>query len=380
MRKAKIGIIGAGVVGTAIAKRLASSLLRQDKPVIIVLEKNHGVGLETSQYNSGVIHSGFHQKPGSLKAELARKGSQMMQSFIHENLPSNSYLDCGMLIAVSGQEIRKGLWKEWRSLYYLFWQGQKNKIDFKLLGPVAVKKKEPLIKSWGGIFIPGVFVVDPLAVTQAFFKKAADGGVEFLFEQKVQEIKKTENNFLVATQDSIFEFDCLINATGLYADEVARLAGINKYQVYPWRGEYCEVVGMPDNFVNSLVYPATPTDSPSKGIHFRPRLNKPILIGPTAKLVNSKENYNLDREPLSTFLKAAQKFYPQITEKNLRPSYAGIRPKLSQNGGEEDFVISLDSLKPHLLNLIAVESPGFSASLAIAEYVHELLKKSGICP
>ncbi len=375
MRKAKIGIIGAGVVGTAIAKKLASSLPRRDKLNIIVLEKNSGVGLETSQYNSGVIHSGFHEKPGSLKAELARKGSQMMQSFIHENLPLNSYIDCGMLIAISGQEIKKGLWREWRSLFRLFRQGKENKIDFKLLGPQAIKKKEPFIRSWGGIFIPSVSVVDPLAVTQALFRKAGENGTEFLFRQKVQEIKKTEKSFLVVTQDSAFEFEYLINSAGLYADEVARLAGINKYRLYPWRGEYCEITGIPDNLVNSLVYPAIPPNSPSKGIHFIPHLNRPVLIGPTAKLVDSKENYDRDREPLTTFLGAAQKLYPQINEKNLRPSYAGIRPKLSPSGSEEDFVISLDSTKPYLLNLIAIESPGFSASLGIAEYICELLGK-----
>ena len=133
------------------------------------------------------------------------------------------------------------------------------------------------------------------------------------------------------------------------------------------------MVNLPIDYVRTLVYPAVSKNSPGKGIHFRPLMDGKVLIGPSAKLVTSKSDYNSNRLPKEVFLKAAQKFFPDIKDENLIQSYAGIRPKLREGGEEDDFVISLDRTQPLLINLVGIESPGLSSSMAIAEYVGGLL-------
>jgi len=373
--KADIGIIGAGVVGCAIARHLAMTYNFRGSPGIAVLEKHNSVCMETSRFNSGVNHSGFHQEPGSLKAKLALHGSDLMKKYVEKNLSADKLLNCGMLIAISKQEILKNMIHDVPALIHMLRRGARQGIGFKFVGSDRIKDIEPNIRALGGIFIPQVSVIDPIAVTESFSRVAMLDGVQFFFDSAVKNITVKKEGYFVSTDNGEFHFKCLINSAGLYADDIACMAGVNKYKVYPWRGEYYELVGLPKDYVRTLVYPAVSKNSPGKGIHFRPLMNGKVLIGPTAKLVDSKDNYDKDRLSKEVFLKGAQKFFPYIKEENLIPSYAGIRPKLSRDGLEEDFIISLDRNQPPLINLIAIESPGLSSSMAIAEYVSDLLSR-----
>jgi len=370
VQEADVGIIGAGIVGTAIARCLA--LNWKNRLDIKVLEKHSNVCMETSRFNSGVTHSGFHQEPGSLKAKLAFRGNQLMKTYMETTLPEK-ILNCGMLIAISREERLRSIFEDLSSLIHLFVRGRKQNISFEFLGLQGVRRIEPNIKALGGIFIPQVSVIDPVATTNLFYSDASSAGVEFVFDSKVTRIIVDGNNYVVCTDKEEYRFECLINSAGLYADEIASMAGVNQYTIYPWRGEYYELVNLPRNYINCLVYPAVSKNSPGKGIHFKPDLDGRVFVGPSAKLVNSKDDYTNERLPLETFLKAAQKFFPDIGSQNLIPSYAGIRPKLRRDGGEEDFIIRIDRNNPPLINLIAIESPGLSASMAIAEYVSDLL-------
>ena len=371
MQKANIGIIGAGVVGTAIARYLARNY--RDRMEIKVLEKHLDVCMETSRLNSGVNHSGFHQEPDSLKAKLAFRGSQLMKNYVEKNLPESDHLNCGMLIAVSWQGRIKSIFEDFSSLAHLLKRGRKQKINFEFLGPRGIRKIEPNIKALGGIFIPQVLVIDPVAITNSLYLDASSAGAEFIFNSRVIRIVVAKDHYIVCTDKEEYRFECLINSAGLYADEISSLAGIDQYTIYPWRGEYYQLVGLPANYINSLVYPTVSKNSPGKGIHFRPLMNGKVLIGPSAKLVDSKSDYTDNRIPKKVSLKEAQKFFPDIQKDNLVPSYAGIRPKLRKDGQEEDFIIRIDRNKPPLINLIAIESPGLSASMAIAEYVGNLV-------
>lgn len=372
MQEADVGIIGAGIVGTAISRYLA--LNRKDGTDIKVLEKHPSVCMETSRFNSGVTHSGFHEEPGSLKAKLAFRGNQLMKTYMETVLPEK-ILNCGMLIAISREERIRSIFEDLSSLVHLFGRGRKQNISFEFLGPQGVRKIEPNIKALGGIFIPQVSVIDPVATTNSLYLDASSAGVEFVFDSGVTRIVVDGSHYVVCTDKGEYRFECLINSAGLYADEIASMAGVDQYTIYPWRGEYYELVDLPPDYVRGLVYPAVSKNSPSKGIHFKPDLKGRVFMGPSAKLVNSKDDYDNDRLPLETFLKAAQKFFPDIGSQNLIPSYAGIRPKLRKDGGEEDFIIKVDRKKPPLINLIAIESPGLSASMAIAEYVGDLLSQ-----
>lgn len=375
MHKADIGIIGAGVVGCAIARHLSLTYKSHGQnPMIIVLDKHPAVCMETSRFNSGVNHSGFHQKPGSLKARLAFRGSQLMKDYVEKNLPKRDYLNCGMLIAVSNRDVMSNLMHDLSDLVHMVVRGKRQGIGFKLVSPLGLRKIEPNIEALGGIFIPEVSVVNSVSVVESFHQEAMSQGVEFFLSHPVTSIRVERDGYVVMAGEEEFSFRCLINSAGLYSDDIASMGGIYKYKIHPWRGEYYQLVGLPDDYVRTLVYPAVPKNSPGKGIHFRPLMDGKVLVGPSAMSIDSKNDYDNGRYPKEVFLRAAQKFFPGIKEENMALSYSGIRPKLSKEGLEEDFIISLDRHQQPLVNLIGIESPGLSSSMAIAEYVDNILK------
>lgn len=362
-------IIGAGAVGCAIARELS---IKYPGKKIVVLEKLSGPGMETSRLNSGVLHTGLHQKPGSLKAKLAFRGNQLAVKYCQtKQLP---ILHTGMLVVISFQSIRAGLYKEMTSLFELIRRGRAQGIELKFLSPIGIRNLEPNIRGLGGIFIPTVWVIDPTVFVKALYENAQKNGVEFLFENPAVNIEVQSDGYRVHTPNLGLEAKILINAAGLYADKISRLAGHFGYQIYPWRGEYYKIIGKPAGFVKRLVYPAIPANSPGKGIHFSPRVNGELFIGPNARPVPRKNYYTENKTPKEDFLNAVQRFCPSLKPKNLEWAYSGIRAKNSESAEEHDFIIRLDRKSPLLINLIGIESPGLSSSMAIAEYVANLIK------
>jgi glycerol-3-phosphate dehydrogenase len=172
------------------------------------------------------------------------------------------------------------------------------------------------------------------------------------------------------------EARCVINAAGLYADEVAQLLGPRPWTIYPVRGEYCEIRGKRAELINTLVYPLPHHDALSLGLHFTKTLWGTTLVGPTAAYVDSKENYERDRLGIPDFLADARTMLPDLEEGDLQLAYTGLRPKLSPKGkgGFVDFVIEPDHEVPQVIQLIGIESPGLTASPAIAQYVLGLVE------
>jgi len=205
-------IIGAGIVGCAIAREL--SLKSKDKK-IIVIEKLEEPGLETSSKNSGVLHSGIHQNSNFLKSRLAKKGSKMVANYARKN--DLSILDSGMIIVINRRAILKGLYKELDSLWNLFKNARKHNIKLKFLTLWGVKKLAPNIKSLGGIFIQDVWVVDSLQLTESFYKDAKNNGVEFIFNNSVEKIDLNSSFYSVYTKKYMINTKTVINSAGLYA-------------------------------------------------------------------------------------------------------------------------------------------------------------------
>ncbi len=374
MQSYDIGIVGAGVVGCAIARELAGR--RWDRPLrIIVLESHATAGLETSARNSGVLHSGIHENPDSLKGRLAREGSELAIAFaLRHRLP---LLRTGMIIAVSWEDILRGLWREASSLWRLWGNARRAKIVTTWLSPSGLRRWEPHLRAAFGIAIPSVAVIDSTAFVQALQTEAASAGVHFAFDQRVTQIDMASSAFRLATNRQGWEVGCLINAAGLYADDIAALAMPRKtYALAPVRGEYYEIVTeRTKRLISRLVYPALPAGSVGKGIHFSPRPNGRMYLGPNTSAASGKTDYESNRTPPELFVQAVQKFLPELTVDDLRWAYAGIRPRLSpaaSHAGKDDFVIATDRDDPPLVNLIGIESPGLSAALAIARHVADL--------
>lgn len=366
---ADVAVIGAGVVGCAIARQLS---LQYPHKKIIVLEKSLGVAQETSGLNSGVLHSGLHQNPDFLKSKLAQEGSQLAADYhAHKKMP---ILHCGMVVAVSGEAIKSGLWRESGSLWSLIKRGRAQGIKFKFLTSKGLRKMEPDIRAMGGIFIPNVWVIDPVRFTRALQKDAKNNGVRFFFNREIIDMEIESSCYQLFAYGEQFTAKTVINAAGLYADDIAKLAGFPNYKLYPWRGEYYEITGRKRELTRRLIYPAVPHNSPSKGVHFSPRVDGKLFIGPNARPVPTKNYYTQDKTPVEEFLKAAQRFYPEIKKEDLEWAYSGIRPKLHNQPSEDDFIIKLDRQYPPILNLIGIESPGLASSMAIGKYVAEKLE------
>jgi glycerol-3-phosphate dehydrogenase len=365
-------IVGGGAVGCAIAREL----LRRpwDRPLrIVVLEQHDRVGAETSSRNSGVLHSGIHEHSRSLKGTLAREGSVMAVSYaVAKGIP---LLRTGMVIAISWEDVRRGLWREISMLRRLWVNAWKTNIRMSFVTPVGLRAWEPNLRACGGIIIPSVSVIDSLAFVQSLQTDSEATGAEFVFKNRVIGIDEDANDYIVTTDRQRVRAACLINAAGLHADDIAAFASHNKkYTISPLRGEYYELI-TPEKrgLIRRLVYPALPPHATGKGIHFSPRPNGQLFIGPNEVPVQDKTDYMSHKTPPGLFVEALQKFLPTLDERDLRWAYSGIRPRVAASDGHtSDFIVSVDKEDPLLINLIGIESPGLSASLALARHVAEL--------
>jgi glycerol-3-phosphate dehydrogenase len=349
-------IIGAGgIVGCAIARELAIKGLS-----VVALEKHHAACQETSGLNSRVIHSGFHEKPGTLKATLAREGSALIKRYAQEH--GIELLNTGMLIAVPHGAIQSGLWKDLGSLWNLWRQGRNQHIPFQfVLSPQRISKIAP-VRALGGIFIPTVSVINLEAFAESVTADAAKAGANFLYSSEVTGISVDSRAYSITTKNSEFRARALVNSAGLSAHAISCMAGGRNYELEFLRGDYYELIGGIERWkVRTLVYPAMPEGSRSKGVHFGPRTNGKLYIGPSATPATQQA-------PKELFLEAARRFLPDTVDADLKWAYAGFRPKHKSG----DFIISLDQRAPPLVNLIGIDSPGLSASMAIGCYIAKL--------
>ena len=365
-------IVGAGVIGCAIAREFMAR--RRPAPIrLLVLEQHERPGEETSGRNSGVLHSGIHEVPFSLKARLAHEGCRSAAAYaLERGIP---LLRTGMLIVVSTEDIRRGLWREMSMLRRLWVNAWRTNTRVKFMTPSRVRAWEPQVRASCGIAIPEVSVIDSQAFVQSLKTESQAVGAEFAFGNRVIGIEATGSSYLVSTNRQQIQSMCVINAAGLYADEIASLTLHHpQYTIRPLRGEYYEVV-TPGKAVciGRPVYPALPLGATGKGIHVSPRPDGRLYIGPNESSVEDKADYTSHKTPPRLFVDAVQKFFPALEERDLRWAYAGIRPRVETKGrSKSDFIVSVDRDDPLLVSLVGIESPGLSAAMALARHVCDL--------
>jgi glycerol-3-phosphate dehydrogenase len=342
---------GGGVVGAAVTRELAQSGLS-----VVALEKHDGACQETSGLNSRVIHSGFHEAPRSLKSELAREGSRLMIQYAEERgIPM---LNTGMLIAVPFGSIRGGLWKETAAVWHLWRQGRQQDIPFQFIFTAAGVRKIAPIRARGGIFISSVRVINVEKLVGSLTADARKTGAQFVYGAEVSSIQSEDSCFVVRSARETVRARKLINSAGLQAHVISVMAGGPRYDIEFIRGDYYELNGGVERWgIRTLVYPAMPPGSRSKGVHLGPRTDGRLYIGPSATMAP-------ESAPREVFVEAVRKFLPEIQESDLRWAYYGRRPKCGR-----DFTIKLERSDPALINLIGIDSPGLSASMAIARRV-----------
>lgn len=362
MKKSDIIVIGAGIVGLSVAIKLKDVFPKRS---VTVLEKNKAPFTEMSLYNSGVIHSGIHQKPELLKSRLARSGGPMLIDFCRKS--GVPFRQSGMLIAVAPEDLF-GLRSEANTLRLLYKNSRQQKISLQFLTGRQIRRMEQNVRVAFGLYLPEIFVVNQRVLGEKLFEAAREKGVEFIFNAEVSTINRKKEIYELVFDGQSIEAGAIINSAGMRADEISNRAGFNGYKIFPCRGEYYEVIGPKKDLIKSLlVYPALPPGHPVKGVHLTKTQDGRLLIGPNASLWSAKDDdFRVQSSP-DEFLAAARKFLPQLESGDLRWAYSGLRAKLNPGIGEEDFIIKCETKNPIFVNLIGIESPGFTAAFAIAE-------------
>ncbi len=372
MDQANILIIGGGVVGCAIARVVSARW--QD---VFLVEQFPKLGMATSSRNSGVNHSGIYYPKNSLKARLCVEGNRLTYEFCAKhNVP---YRHCGKLVVAAEAH-------EEAELTALKKRGEENGVEgLRLIGPAEIRAREPHVKGVAALDVPSTGIVSAEELVHAYARVAASQGANIVTHARIVSLEPANRTVRVGlrigdeedSQEETIEARCIINAAGLFADEIAALLGNHSWRIYPVRGEYCEVRGPRASLINNLVYPLPHADGLSLGVHFTKTLWGTFLLGPTAAYVEGKDNYEKNRLPIAAFAESAKTLLPEIEEGDLQLGYSGLRPKLVPPGGKgiADFVITRDPSVPQAIHLVGIESPGLTAAPAIAQHVLQLAKE-----
>ena len=370
MNRTEIVIIGAGSVGLAIARRLSTTGKK-----IVLLERHNTFGQDTSTRNSEVIHGGMYYPTGSLKARLCVDGNRMLYKLcsVH-NIPHRK---TGKLIIANTEDERQNI----EEIYH---QGKINRVPhLRMIEEQEIKRLEPNIRAKWALLSPESGILDATELMRFFEREALANDVTIQYNHEVIGLEKLKDSYKVMVRrdnGKIEEIisDVVINAAGLYADQIAAMLGIDivtsGYRIYWVKGEYFDVNKRHSGKMRHLIYP-TPTPV-SLGIHVRLWLDGSFALGPNALYVD-EINYDVDPTHLDNFFSDAKEYLPFLEKSDLTPGVAGVRAKLQAKGEPaRDFVIQneVDKGLPGFINLVGIDSPALTACAAIAEEVAEIYK------
>lgn len=359
-------IIGGGVVGSAIARELS-----RYKAKILLLEKAADVCFGTSARNSGVLHAGFNNKPGTMMARLCVEGNKTFDKAAMEL--DVRYKRTGKLVVGYNDDDLKSLEK-------LKENGIKNGIEgIDVVDRDFIKSKAPLVEGNFALWSPTTAVLSPFEYVIALAENAATNGVKYLFNHKVVAIEREDGLYRVKTENgSSFLTRWVINSAGIYSDKISDMLGIKGYEISPCRGEYFILDKNLNHMLPLPVYPVPNIKEGGLGIHLTTSVDGNIFIGPSNEYINEHENYASTVDVMKMLEENGRKILPQINKSMFIRSFAGIRPKLTRKdqGGYHDFVIERrDDVAPNAVNLVGIESPGLTSALPIANEVIRLVRE-----
>ncbi|MEM5338964.1 NAD(P)/FAD-dependent oxidoreductase [Paraburkholderia azotifigens] len=357
-------VIGAGVVGLAVARALAARGRE-----VIVLEAADAIGVGTSSRNSEVIHAGIYYPRGSLKATLCVRGREMLYDYCAER--GVPHQRCGkLLVATARNQIPQ--------LEAIMARGKENGVlDLMRISGEEAQALEPALQCVEAVFSPQTGIVDSHQFMLALLGDAERSGAICAFHAPVEAIEAVNGRFVVkvgGNSPTTIGAACVINSAGLHANALARkIRGLDARHVPPLylaRGNYFSISGRAP--FNRLIYPM-PNEA-GLGVHLTIDLGGQARFGPDVEWVDAI-NYDVDPQRAESFYAAIRAYWPALPDHGLQPAYAGIRPKLSGPGEPAaDFLIQGPAAHGvrGLVNLFGIESPGLTASLAIAQRVCEV--------
>lgn len=354
-----IAIIGAGVVGGMVARALSFYNLN-----LCLIEKENDVATGATKANSAIVHAGFDAKVGTLKAKLNVQGSKMMMQIASDL--GVKYINNGSLVVGFNEEDRETL-KE------LYNRGIKNEVEgLELLDREQVLKIEPSIGKdvTCALHAKTGAIICPYDLAVSAIGNAMDNGLTLKCNCEITDIENKGDYYLLKASNEEISARYIINCAGIYSDKIAKMVGDSNFDVHPRRGEYLLLDKDSGGIVSHTIF-VTPSKL-GKGILVSPTVDGNLLLGPTAVDTEDKENKDTSAEFFASILNVAEKSVSGIPKNKTITSFCGLRSV----GSTGDFIINMP--RDRFVNVAGIESPGLSASPAIAEYVVELLKEAGL--
>lgn len=383
-------IIGGGIVGLATAMEL---LKRQPNASLVILEKEAVLAKHQTGHNSGVIHAGIYYAPGSLKADLCKRGAEATKQFCSEH--GIKFEVCGkLLVASTALEVQR--------MEALYARSQLNGMKVERLDAEQLRAREPNIVGLGGLFLDATGIVDYRQVCETMAAVIRRNGGEICLEKTVTAIAEDTDKVTVSTHDGAWQARHLVVCAGLQSDRLATLAGIDiDHQIIPFRGEYFRLPASKNNIVNHLIYPIPDPELPFLGVHLTRMIDGSVTVGPNAVLGLGRENYkkfsvnwkdvaeyarfpgfwktiwqNLGSGSVemknslfkSGYLEQCRKYCPSLELDDLLPYEAGIRAQAVMRDGSlvHDFLFAQT---PRMLHVCNAPSPAATSAIPIGEMI-----------
>ncbi len=387
-------VIGGGIVGVATAREI---LRRRPGASLVLLDKAQRLATHQTGHNSGVIHSGIYYPPGSLKAELSRRGAAATKQFATEH---------GVAFDVRGKLLVATEESELPRLAALHERAGVNGIEVERIDAAELRRREPHVTGLAALFVPSTGIVDYQRITEAMADDVRAAGGEIRLGVEVDSIRETAARVTVGSQHVTWSAGRLVVCAGLQADRLARAAGVETTaRIVPFRGEYYELPKHRSDLVHHLIYPIPDPELPFLGVHLSPMIDGSLTVGPNAVLGLSREGYRKfsikGRDALDTlrfpgfykvsranlrtgvgelrdslfksgYLARCRRYCPELTKDDLRPRTAGIRAQAVLRDGTlvHDFLIEQTPRSVHVLN---APSPAATAALPISEFIVDRL-------
>ena len=347
-------VIGAGVVGCAIARELSKYKLD-----VLVIDKNEDVSEGISKANSGIIHGGYNEKKGTLKAKLNLEGNKMMDELSKE-LQFPFKRNGALVLAFNEEELDK--------IKNLKANGDELGVEgLEILNKKEVIELENNINSdvVGALHVKTSGIVSPYEMTLAFAENAVENGVEFKLGQAVKNIKREDNIYkLTLDNDKNLEAKMIINASGLGGAYLNNLINEVKYEISPVKGEYCLFDKVAGGMCKKTLFQVP--SKLGKGVLVTPTVDGNLLLGPNAK---ADGGVSTSRSGIDEIMEKSKKTIKELPFARVLNTFSGLRPKVEG----EDFIIEEAKDNPNFINVIGIDSPGLTAAPAIATYIIDLI-------
>jgi glycerol-3-phosphate dehydrogenase len=362
METCDVAVIGAGVSGAAIARRLSRYRL-----AVALLERCVDVSFGVSKANSGIIHAGFHHAPSSLKAKLEIEGNRAFDQLQAElGFP---FRRAGIVVAAFSVE-------EMKTVERLYTQGVDNGApDIQIVGRERLLTLEPALSRdvVGGLFAPSGGIIEPYRFVFALVESAAANGVRLLTSWEAARAERRSDAWrLVSPTGQELSARWVVNAAGLQADRVSAMFGAEDFTILPRKGEEFILDKGSAGPPSRVIFPVPARTS--KGVLVIPTVEGTVMLGPTADEGEDKEDTTTTPDNLDRVFGLAARMVPRISKRDIITAFAGLRPTLPG----DDFFIELSRKAPAFVQVAGIQSPGLTASPAIAERVMELLKAGGL--